>query len=321
VASWFNRVYVKYDDPVFLSVDFSKYDMTQGADAIEIELQFYEKIGLNRCSVNAKYDFPWSKLRDIKMNADRLSRWGHRVSGPGQRKTGDLDTSIGNTLMTVRITTSWLNRHGLKYHIAVLGDDNLTVLESRSVLLAFGSFENARLSYLRWCQKLGIEAKAKFDVEPIRAEFLSKRFYHTEQGYVFGVKPGRWLRKIGWTLSRATNEVSFQSICKGTLASFGTSMTAVPFARVYGRVILWWLKDVTAAVVSTEYQLLASQGDVVLDPLGMEQFVGLYGLDSLDERNFEREMLSMLSSESVFVPVLYDSEYVNRLCEVDDNNF
>jgi hypothetical protein len=108
-----------YDDSnhLYIENDFSAYDKSQHIETWHIELEFYKLLGLD-------YD-----LLKLWMDA----HWFTKINAPGiglmmyilfQRKSGDVTTSFGNTIVNMLTTASVLNTREMSFAL-YLGDDSL----------------------------------------------------------------------------------------------------------------------------------------------------------------------------------------------------
>jgi hypothetical protein len=92
---------------LYFFTDFSKYDVTQGLLAITREVAWYRKLGFAR---NVPYGevILQSKLQGMCRAKQML------FSRPGTRKSGDLDTSSGNSKITGEAIGLFFKIHALK---------------------------------------------------------------------------------------------------------------------------------------------------------------------------------------------------------------
>jgi hypothetical protein len=289
--------------------DYSKYDLTQGTQCMEREDKWYKSLGFCEDVLDG------SMILRHKLHSTGFCG-AIRYSVPGTRKSGDMDTSSGNTKNTGEAIGSFFKYHGLKEHvaIAVLGDDNFTLFSLKHVLAVFGSLKNLESCLRAWNADLGYSLKVKVTTNIASAEFLSSRFWPTVDGYRIGKKPGRVLTKIGYLLYRhnVTSEDYLKSY-KGTLISYLPTANHVPFLRVYIRCLLEKLSDVTAHYnVDTIYRMNGSISEA--DSSTWAAFEALYGLDEADEKAFEAQLRSFLKSGMSGV---IDSHYVDVLFRVD----
>jgi len=168
----------------FIENDFSRYDTTIGLEAIDFELSFYDK--LNYFDEDAKF-----VLKQQRMTKG-YTRVGVYYSFPGERKSGDPNTSTGNSMIT-GVTTMTAIRSCIDY----LPDEEEFCFRLKEQFLRFG-----------------FNAKPKISQDISQVEFCSKLFWPTEDGIILGPKPGRCLPKIGCGLKPLTN-IQIRGVFKG----------------------------------------------------------------------------------------------------------
>lgn len=278
---------------LFICSDFSKYDVTQGLQVIKDNVKRFEQAGIKFASDVWKY-IKKSKLH-TKLYGDN---W--KVSADGIQKSGDLDTSLSNTINVGNSISSFFIHHKLvdSLNMAILGDDNFTVASRSKILEKFGTIENFKVKLSAWVTKCGFVYKVLVTRKPAYAEFLSMKFYPVEGGWAVGKKPGRCLAKIGHMLNIANGKRTLKewnSLFKGTLKSYLPTANHVPFLRVYIRMALEHLKDVDATYSTEEWQLLLNDSNQEIHKPNdetWEYFTETYDLDESDEKDFEELLRS-----------------------------
>lgn len=296
--TWIEYAHSVIDDPVYLSTDFSKYDVTQNGDAIEQEIAWMEMLG---CSREIKH---W---RDIA-NAKRLTR-GYSVSGgtgrkpdisyviPYKRKSGECETSIGNSFLTAQVISTFFVRSGIRFMIALLGDDNFAVIERGDIIKAYNTDDvqeamaTLKERFVEHCTKLGFEVKITLVLGANNitvCDFLSLRFYPTRSGLKVGKKPGRNLAKIGFLKNIVGAEDSeYLPIFLATLNSMRPTSMHVPFLRKYITIVgahLIKLGVKPTVSVQTWYHLSGEEYEA--DSETFVAFEQVYGLNKHDEDEF-----------------------------------
>jgi hypothetical protein len=313
---WFNFSVVQFKTPVFITTDFSKYDVTQGELAIEDEINWLTSLGGAAWMPNTTW---WDDLMEAKRNTVGYSTAGGssakkpsiRYGIPYKRKSGENETSLGNTRCTARCIGSWYNRLGVKYRIAVLGDDNFSMCELEDLVRGLtreGSIPfkrvdiseemvraGARRSLMRHCSLLGFSIKVDVNIgedDLIKGEFLSLRFYPTRFGYRVGKKPGRNLVKIGWMKDiLGCDRTKYLSIWYATMNSMRPTSMHVPFLRVYITTVLDYCekRGVKEGIPLKKYGSLEGR-EWEADALTFAAFEKAYGLTYSDEVRFAREL-------------------------------
>lgn len=266
---------------LFLYADFSKYDVTQGETCIRDENRFYKWLGIGK--LVGGLAVLRSKLKTVGYGK------GFKYTNPGMRKSGDNDTSSGNSRNTFMAFFSFLFMLGFvifqHFAMAILGDDNMTIV-NRSMVERIGKEKFVQLC-TKHMSKLGYSVKVGLTNKPLSCEFLSLRWYQVGNEYKIGKKPGRCLAKLGWFVySVPRKQIDWLPLVKATMISFLPTSNHVPFLRIYLKVILSHLVNVEACDLDTKD--LFTKGKLY-DPTfeTYVQFHELYGLGKQEEDAFE----------------------------------
>jgi len=252
-TAWYEYHRVKYDNPYYLFSDFSSFDRTQGFEMLEFELNYIDEhfgtyfVGGEWFNRRQCRRF-WRLHRKAMLHSKiRFGDWLSVITC-GVRKSGNLRTSSGNTLVLATTVASFLDYHGLSYSMAVQGDDNFTILELKEVNEKFTSKgKNIADELKAWCASLGFIAKVKCTDVLSRAELLSMKFYTIGNSVVVGRKPGRVIARLGFMKHKmGFKDEDYKASFKGTLLSILPLANHVPFLRVYVRLCLKELENVTA---------------------------------------------------------------------------
>jgi hypothetical protein len=116
---------------------------------------------------------------------------------PGTRKSGDPNTSCGNSLLNGLIHEAlfrYLEVPLEDTRTIVLGDDSLCIIKTEHI----HKIEKDEVS--AFFSLYGLDAKPKLTSNKHEIEFCSKLFWPTDSGTVLGPKLGRVLKKMGWSL-------------------------------------------------------------------------------------------------------------------------
>lgn len=288
---WFDRVVKKMGglrNCIFISSDFSKYDVTQGPECIKAEIRWYKQLGFLKKL--GKYG-EW--ILDMKMKGKCFGD-GVMYTKNGGRSSGDNDTSSGNSGTTGKAMVSCLKDMGFtNFYTAVLGDDNFTILHASELdTRDFIAARNVMVNYMD--NSCGFSIKVLITTRIMEAEFLSLKFFPTENGYKVGKKPGRCLCKLGWMMDRQgrTKEDALQ-LFKGVLLSYLATANHVPFLRVYVWVWLEALQGIKAKHGENDKYIIGYKESRKLcdaDRLTWSYFTDFYGLDRADERSFHNTL-------------------------------
>lgn len=293
---------------VFCGTDFSKYDVTQGADCISGECNYYIDLGI--------LNLPGGKfIIKSKVHTKGFGA-GVRYTVWFTRKSGDNDTSSGNSRNTAIAIVSFLEGvlglNPSQYAVAVLGDDNFMMVKESAINM--DTFEQQLVAHMT---SLGFSVKAEVTRDLCSTEFLSRRFYPVGNKYVIGRKPGRVLAKLGYTLSRLAMKVKTrEAILKGTLLSMLSESNHVPFLRVYVQVCLEQLLTVKARFDVHDKLALAGK---MYEPTRetYQAFERVYGLTKTDELRFEKRIRSAVRRDGLMT--LVHSPEVIQLLKVDQS--
>lgn len=216
IGEWYNTATNKYGDTLISETDFSRWDKTYSSLMIKLEMELYNiflpktKSGLGILSDLKKQDKP------VKM----YNVFGDRVVVSGSRRSGDPNTSIGNTILNMLSHMyAYKKVAGLTirkdYAMAGMGDDNLMIIKNKFESVEKAVFVN-RTKIEEVFQSLGLDPKLKFRVnEPYQAEFCSAIFVPVRidgrKTFILAPKPGRWLSKIGFSAQKLGKKETPQS--------------------------------------------------------------------------------------------------------------
>ena len=197
----------------YIENDFTRFDSTLNKHLLDVEMLVYKKAGC-----------PPSILKVLRLNTTKTrgsTPHGVRYSVDATRRSGDQNTSIGNSMINGLIHAFALNRCGIgphRFNMAVLGDDNLICINTEIDVDAFS----------RWFRLVGLRPNIKITRNPNLVEFCSSRFWPTPEGRVLGPKIGRFLAKIGWVLRPPVGTTRKYKEYRGTLMSHVDSVAHVP---------------------------------------------------------------------------------------------
>jgi hypothetical protein len=242
---------------------------------------------------------------------------GCRYSVPGTRKSGDSNTSSGNTKNTGEAIGSFFKYHGLKSNVrmAVLGDDNFAVISRVAWLQVFGTMARGVSELKKWVAALGYVLKVAVTSDILKAEFLSSRFYPVAGGHRIGKKPGRILSKIGFQLvAQGRISQEYAKLFHGTLRSYLPTANHVPFLRRYIWRLLKSFKKYSPSY-SPEAKFRMKGLVAQADESTWAAFEAAYGLTEADEARFDRALSAHIRE---YGPTsVMPSDLVDRLFAVD----
>jgi hypothetical protein len=215
--------------------------------------------------------------------------WKYKVDGG--RKSGDPYTSVMNSILNAllhlfiycRHTGKSVEQAKLSLRMVVQGDDNVLI-----------HAEPTHFSWKDEMRRLGFKAVASY-VELNDLEFCSNRLYRTDQGLVFGPKPGKVLAKFGYIVNPPIG-VSRESLMRGVCLGIQQATRFIPPIRaVVDRVLE--LTTNHKAVVMHEFIDHKMKGDKVEysvdQPSIMEQLNHVYNWTTDCQSMFEEHVASM----------------------------
>jgi hypothetical protein len=242
LGSWYNRYYgVTHEsgvDYIMIEDDFSAYDSTQGEGAHNLEMKFYNDI-LEKTSLDANLK---KNIRVTLNNQNHTNGVGrcYKYSVPFTRKSGDQNTSVGNTTINFFVHYSaiqeWNLRHDKKlggrvndFKMLGLGDDNLmAVAIHKDWLQEFMGFVE------KFIQDLGLKPKLACNVFPsyCSSYFMPVVLRDGSDSYVLAPAATKALTKMGWTLNSVSRKVGTTNRIWGNLHGIA-AFKHLPLLRVF----------------------------------------------------------------------------------------
>ena len=219
-----------------LESDFSRMDCTVCFEALCSELDVYERFGVK--------DYPQAYTTLLnQLSTQGFSRFGHVYGIFGTRKSGDPNTSVGNSILTGLSTARMLKTLGVPkhgYRAIFLGDDVLVIISKKYRDRI--SVDAVSAEYLR----AGFVSEPKIHEHPRDGSFCSQRFWPVAEGTILGPKIGRFLYKAGWTTS---HEHSPQTHMRGVALGIANWTSGIPVVREYVDAILRLTSKVEATPI------------------------------------------------------------------------
>jgi hypothetical protein len=211
VGEWYHVM--KSNGYKFYENDFSAYDSTQGKGAHDCEVEFYKLFHPQEYVLGALE----------KQKCTNGVAKNHTYSCPYTRKSGDQNTSIGNTLINFAAHALVLENMGIvDYYMLGLGDDNLLAIRGSVP----DEFESKVTQFIR---KLGLEPKFKASKFPT---YCSSRFVPVASGHVLVPDLFRRLCKLGWCHRDLPKNVTPIARLKGNELA-NPNNTLMPISRVF----------------------------------------------------------------------------------------
>jgi hypothetical protein len=258
-----------HEEPVYVWIDYSKFDLTQGKECFRFEIDFLESLGADRVVPH------WEKIKNMYYRTKGRYKNIFEYVIVTTRKSGSNFTSILNSWINgiVWLMSVFLFFVRKRYPLATLkeihedmllwwgriqgpikemqialfskwikcilmGDDNLTTMDGRRYPLtdARKLFE----AMLSAASQMGFKLTGGFSANPLDMDFLNMIAYPTMWGLRFGKKPGRNICKACVILARGHpwKEKDRIAILRSNLISALPTANHVPFLRVYVNTLL-----------------------------------------------------------------------------------
>ena len=164
-----------YDDGyVGVGLDASRFDQTIGEELLSLEHGLYSRLFDNSPELVRLLRLQKANRGSCYFGDAKISlRYG------AIRCSGDVNTSLGNCIISTTLAALFLEEHGLKGRLLCDGDD-LVIFVKKLDLARFMSIDLEEW-YVRWGLRMKIEPPA---IIPEKLEFCQSRPVYTPQGYV-----------------------------------------------------------------------------------------------------------------------------------------
>jgi len=204
----------------------------------------------------------------------------HRYQVPGQRKSGDDNTSCDNTILNITahawaickhlgVDMAWVRQH---VRIMALGDD----------IIVSGPPELATVPFKSTLTSIGWSPKPRYEHDVTTTDFCSRIRWPSTNGPKFGCRPGR-------ALSRFPFSSTYPSPVDVGTKAYGLYLdnSHVPFLRRYLERCMT-LYPVKAVIKTKEWQFRPTDGTSLAKPNDETWAMchTTYGLTQADEENF-----------------------------------
>jgi hypothetical protein len=289
-TKWIHNAFSKMRKYVAISIDFSKFDVTQSPAVINNENNWYLKIGF-------PINYVSKAFLKSKLMTKGYSNW-FKYKILGTRKSGDSDTSSGNTRITMLVIYSFLkNNKFVRYFTAANGDDSLQLLDYYEIMNKFKSLPIFIAKYKEHISKLGFIPKLHCVLNITKTEFLSSKFYKVDGVYYIGLKPGRVFHRLGFLMRkmRTWSKNEAKRLLRGTLISLKPTASFVPFLGSYINLLeKYLLKHKPIFNIESKRRLERKDDKYPKCPAPdtWNDFTVCYGLCRQDEKNFLAEVES-----------------------------
>jgi len=308
LGRWYRKA-LKYtcgmgDVKIFMC-DFSRWDMTLTRDALGAEGLFYQKVFTGRMS-----EAQLKRLRGlITIGLDTMGVFvkdGTFYRSPGKRKSGDSNTTLGNSVLNAYATYLAFRKYGVdSFRMIVAGDDNLVITSAKV------NIRRVENEY----RALGLQPKLNL-VGQWAAEFCSGRYYPVNEKpyYVHGPKIGRILARTGYShnlLKPGTEYSWLRSVCIG----LRKNVQYIPILRVLIKRIIELTEGIMLMPIRDFEFKFNVQGEYTMSDDAYYMVDEVYGLSRDQVDHIEKQLMEITSPTFVF-----DNDIVKRLVEVDCPN-
>jgi len=251
-------------DSSFVETDFSRFDKTISRYALEFEQSVY-----------ALFDPPRDVKRILEAQLETRGITSHGIyyEVDGTRKSGDPNTSLGNSLINLAVSLfayCWSVGRSLDVNPANIQYDNISMLVGGDdgVLSHKTPFDSEL--YIKCLAGLGFEAKLLHTTYP-HVSFFSSRWLPSSHGYILTPKIGRllvkfsfsscyqvnprgWLRGVAYANKAIFAHVPFMSTFFERIAHLTEGNEIVPYVGhkpMMPRTV--WVSDLLPSVLSVIY--------------------------------------------------------------------
>jgi len=225
IGKWYKSMKERHFN--FIEDDFSSYDATQGKGCHEAELDFFKKFN--------PPDMAWKALK-FQASTKGYGHF-HEYSVEYTRKSGDQNTSIGNTYINFLAHAYAIHLYDREYHVTTdyymigLGDDNLLAVDVPLRQLSV---------FMKYCETviLNMGLKPKMKISNNAPTYCSCEFVPLEDGnqreqWLMVPQVLRMICKMGFTHSSigSSSEASRMRL-KGNMLGM-KSLSVMPVLRSY----------------------------------------------------------------------------------------
>jgi len=277
---WYKqRLQQGYD---FYEDDFSAFDSSQGAGAHQAELAVYKLFGPDNVVL---------KTLNFQQETVGYGKY-HRYKTKYTRKSGDQNTSIGNTIVNM-MAHIWaideynkLGNH-VVFNMLALGDDNLLAVKGAGD--DFCEFVSAKILLLGLQPKLFKSGKAPTYCSSV---FVPVMDANNVEQYVLVPEVLRRLCKLGWTVSSIPRG---GTLCGRLKANEQSNLNngLIPVSRIFNQ---HYLSVSDQAVKTSEYRVHSSYtSNFYSGENTSDWFSEVYGLSVLEIDELENFIMEHLS--------------------------
>lgn len=202
----------KFRNPVAIGLDASKFDQHVSAKALAFEHSFYQHIYFNDPQLSKLLS--WQMRRNVSMVLDDgVVKW----KADGGRMSGDINTALGNCILSATMLLSYARDRNVKVLIVVDGDDCVAFMEAADEARFRGGLKE-------WYLELGFRMKVEPSAYRLNdVEFCQSKMVHDGERWMLVRNPLKaitqdhcWIERGGQTWSEVLGATGY-----GGLAMYG----------------------------------------------------------------------------------------------------
>lgn len=261
----------QFDSPVAIGFDMKRFDQHVSVDALKWEHSVYLDAFSN--DENLKKLLSW-QLHNKGFG--RASDGSIKYEVKGCRMSGDMNTAMGNCLISCAIVHDFIREHGIKGRLLNNGDDCVLIVERECAGLV-------RANMVRHWRQFGFQCELECDADIIeQIEFCQMRPVLTPNGYVMVRNPLVTLSKDAYSIGPWNNLEHAKKWCRA-VGECGMALTGgIPVCQSYYQCLInntqgvdykKLLKDVSFA---SGFRNLARLGNRKYHPVTQETRFSFY---------------------------------------------
>lgn len=222
-AQAFRQHWEHFSDPVAIGIDAKRMDQHTSRSALEMEHKVYlwHTPAYHRDKLAKLLRYQLFTLGTCYVDDGWI-----KYMIPGGRCSGDMNTSLGNTLIMCLLTYDFLTALGIDYRFCNDGDDGVIIVERESL---------QKLSDLTdYFKQFGYDMQVEPEVEVFeKIEFCQSQPVLGPHGWIMCRKPSVVLKRDAFT-TKSMDQVGQWNYYRGAVASCGlASMSGMPVLQEF----------------------------------------------------------------------------------------
>lgn len=172
LGNYIAEIWGEIDEPVFVGLDASRFDMHVSQDALRWEHSIYLSL--------YNYDPALKRLLDMQL-VNKGTGWCPdgkvKYKTKGCRMSGDMNTALGNCLLMCGMVHTYLSEYKIRYRFINNGDDCGVILSKKDLHV----FQGVEKSFEQWGFRMEVEPPVE-ELEQI--VFCQMQPVYTPKGYI-----------------------------------------------------------------------------------------------------------------------------------------